>query len=180
LTPQPGLEDNVQGAIDTELLPQLQQLQLALAQEQERLQQSKAAMLRATWRQTIPALPALLERYADQWPLLSAELPGTSACKGCAARHRLGGLALQIVQHGPQFRGYMGAWCMQGIGGPRGIASHQLPTGQHLHQAALGEMVAGHEFGHERNASDGIELQRVEQTMAAGNRDGRVQPQLDG
>ncbi|MDR2328311.1 MAG: 50S ribosome-binding GTPase [Comamonas sp.] len=68
------LEENVQGAIDAELLPQLQHLQRALAQEQDRLQQSKAAMLRAAWRQAIPALPGLLELYADQLPVLSAEV----------------------------------------------------------------------------------------------------------
>ncbi|MEJ5128452.1 dynamin family protein [Comamonas sp. MYb21] len=68
------LEENLQGAIDAELRPQLQRLQQVLAQEQERLQHSKTAMLRAAWRQTIPALPGLLDLYADRLPLLFAEV----------------------------------------------------------------------------------------------------------
>lgn len=96
------LEENVQCAIDTELLPQLQRLQVALDQEQERLQHSKAAMLRAAWRQTIPALPGLLERNADQSPVLCAQVD--ALVRGEIReqlRSHLGGYALPALQAEP-------------------------------------------------------------------------------
>lgn len=100
------LEENLQAAIDTELLPQLQRLRMALDQEQERLQDSKAAMLRAAWRQTIPALPGLLERYADQLPVLCAQVD--ALLRGEIReqlRSHLGGYALPALPAEPATMG---------------------------------------------------------------------------
>lgn len=104
------LEENVQGAIDAELLPQLQNLQRALAQEQERLQQSKAAMLRAAWRQAIPALPGLLELYADQLTVLSAEVA-----------------ALVRAEISEQLRGHLAGYVLSAL--PTEAAAVVLPAG---------------------------------------------------
>ena len=115
------LEENLQGAIDAELLPQLQNLQQALAQEQERLQHSKAAMLRAAWRQTIPALPGLLDLYADRLPLLFAEVA-----------------ALVQGEISEQLRGHLGGYMLPAPAvAPAALALPAGVTAPDAHYAAL-------------------------------------------
>jgi len=67
-------------------------------------------MLRAAWRQTIPALPGLLELYADQLPVLSAEVA-----------------ALVELKISEQLRWHLGGYVWPEL--PAGLAAVNLPVG---------------------------------------------------
>ncbi|ARU06713.1 hypothetical protein CCO03_07105 [Comamonas serinivorans] len=104
------LDEQVLGAVRTEGLPALAQLDAAVCGVRDQLAASRSRMLRAAWRQVAPALPALLAEspvaWADlagwmqaavreqaaqalaefEWPGNAAGWPDGEACEAVATR----------------------------------------------------------------------------------------------
>lgn len=85
------LEENVLGAIASQVQPALARLGSMLRQERARLQEQQPRLVRAVVRQVLPELPSLLERYA---PL--HDVAGL-CCASAEALH--GALVHQVPQH---------------------------------------------------------------------------------